>query len=506
MKRVGAEPPAWSPPASSEPAARADGVGRTAPAPRPSASPPVGAQAPSLGPAPSLVAGRTASTIPPRTVSLPAGWPPSFDLGRAAAGVVDILAAQGKPDAGVAAAITFTDADLTLFEAPALPTYLVHAKTGALLMHPETGQPVRLGMGPGRDAKAEQAELAAAYPSLDLSAYRQDNREFDSVANILSAQPIPVTVDALKQSADTRRQFVVTARGSNTAVRDGLAAYLERREVPMDGVFMIYHAEEASKLGLDAQVKGQGQRKALTMAAVLHRYDPSMATVRHVRFIDDNDENLRAAMTLLPALFPRIRFEFVDVVHEGHGQYRHQTVARSSRDGGLADARGQALSAADIEAYRSADAPLPPAPPPIGFWKAEEPFGELANFAAYPITLDGQVWPTTEHYFQAQKFVGTPHADEIRQAATPALAAAMGRDKSRPLRADWEQVKEDVMRTALAAKFDQHAELRELLLSTGGALLTEASPKDAYWGTGPEGTGKNRLGELLMELRAKLGE
>lgn len=55
--------------------------------------------------------------------------------------------------------------------------------------------------------------------------------------------------------------------------------------------------------------------------------------------------------------------------------------------------------------------------------------------------MDGCYWPTSEHYFQAQKFVGTPHADQIRLVKTPKNAANMGRDRSRPLRADWEQVK-----------------------------------------------------------------
>jgi N-glycosidase YbiA len=31
----------------------------------------------------------------------------------------------------------------------------------------------------------------------------------------------------------------------------------------------------------------------------------------------------------------------------------------------------------------------------------------------------------------------------------------------------------------------------------------EHTRNDAYWGDGGDGTGKNRLGQLLMELRAK---
>ena len=84
--------------------------------------------------------------------------------------------------------------------------------------------------------------------------------------------------------------------------------------------------------------------------------------------------------------------------------------------------------------------------------------------------------------------------------------AKMGRDRSRPLRSDWEQVKDDVMRVALAAKFAQHPTLAQLLISTSAADLVEHTKNDAYWGDGGDGSGLNRLGQLLMELRSKLRE
>lgn len=89
-------------------------------------------------------------------------------------------------------------------------------------------------------------------------------------------------------------------------------------------------------------------------------------------------------------------------------------------------------------------------------------------------------------------------------AAKPMLAASMGRDRKRPLRRDWEAVKEWVMLDALRAKFTQHAELRELLLGTGDARLVEHTANDSYWGDGGDGSGKNRLGHLLMQLRDEL--
>ena len=141
---------------------------------------------------------------------------------------------------------------------------------------------------------------------------------------------------------------------------------------------------------------------------------------------------------------------------------------------------------------------------PLQFYRLNEPYGEFSNFSPHPLRLKDRVWPTVEHYFQAQKFAGTEHEETIRNATSPMIAARMGRSRSRPLRPGWETIKETVMREALHAKFTQHPALRELLLSTGKRPLIEHSKNDRYWADGGDGKGRNRLGALLMELRAEL--
>lgn len=147
---------------------------------------------------------------------------------------------------------------------------------------------------------------------------------------------------------------------------------------------------------------------------------------------------------------------------------------------------------------------LPAARPVIHFYNLRDPYGEFSNFSRHPIFLAGKKWATSEHYFQAQKFVGTPHEEQVRLCKTPRQAADMGRDRKRPLRADWEAVKDDVMLDAIRAKFTQHADLKALLLGTGDAVLVEHTANDSYWGDGGDGSGKNRLGHLLMRLRTEL--
>lgn len=141
---------------------------------------------------------------------------------------------------------------------------------------------------------------------------------------------------------------------------------------------------------------------------------------------------------------------------------------------------------------------------PIKFYRVRDQYGEFSNFARYPIKLKEKIWPTSEHYFQAQKFAGTEHEEAIHQAASPMIAARMGRSRKRPLRPDWEEVKDDIMRQAVLAKFSQHADLKALLLGTGEAQLIEHTKNDSYWGDGGNGRGKNMLGKILMEVREKM--
>lgn len=131
-------------------------------------------------------------------------------------------------------------------------------------------------------------------------------------------------------------------------------------------------------------------------------------------------------------------------------------------------------------------------------------YGPFSNFSRHIVRLDGKIWPTSEHYFQAMKFEGTSIESKVRKASGPGEAARLGRDRSNPLRKDWESVKGNVMRKAVYAKFTQHDDLRKLLLSTGDKKLVEHTERDSYWGDGGDGSGKNMLGVILMETRTRI--
>jgi hypothetical protein len=140
----------------------------------------------------------------------------------------------------------------------------------------------------------------------------------------------------------------------------------------------------------------------------------------------------------------------------------------------------------------------------IYFYNTREKYGCFSNFSPHGFELDRAWWATSEHYFQAQKFAGTIYVDRIRQLKTAREAAKIGRDRSLPLRQDWETVKDEIMQKAVLRKFETHSDIRNLLLATGDRLIVENSPIDYYWGCGKDGSGKNRLGEVLMQVRETL--
>jgi ribA/ribD-fused uncharacterized protein len=143
----------------------------------------------------------------------------------------------------------------------------------------------------------------------------------------------------------------------------------------------------------------------------------------------------------------------------------------------------------------------------IYFYKVYDPYGCFSNFSPHPIQIEGSDWQTVEHYYQAQKFVGTE--DEaligvIRDVKTPMEAATLGRDRCRKLRLDWEQVKQQIMWQGVLTKFLTHTDIQAILLDTGDELIVEDSPTDYYWGCGQDKTGQNQLGKILMNVRQEI--
>lgn len=141
----------------------------------------------------------------------------------------------------------------------------------------------------------------------------------------------------------------------------------------------------------------------------------------------------------------------------------------------------------------------------IRFWSysSNPEYFCFSNFFRAPIMINGKLYPSTEHYYQAMKSNHDWVQEYIRNLKTPREAADTGR-MIKCCRKDWETYKIKIMYIALKAKFTQYEKLKEILLNTGNATLIEASPYDAIWGEGRDGKGLNYLGRLLMKLRKEL--
>lgn len=140
----------------------------------------------------------------------------------------------------------------------------------------------------------------------------------------------------------------------------------------------------------------------------------------------------------------------------------------------------------------------------IKFYYEYEEFGFLSNYWLAELNIEGKLWASVEHYYQSKKTLDPVFSERIRNAETCDDAKNLGNSDEIVIRDDWDDFKEVAMKRALIAKFNQHSDLKDLLLETGDAILIENSQKDYYWGIGADGSGKSRLGFLLMELREDL--
>lgn len=139
---------------------------------------------------------------------------------------------------------------------------------------------------------------------------------------------------------------------------------------------------------------------------------------------------------------------------------------------------------------------------------SEKPYGPFSNLYRCAIVFEDVEFATSEHAYQAGKARKPEVREWLMAAPTPALLAMAAHglyvwDVS----PDWSKVKFERMKNVLRAKFTQHLNLKELLLSTGDRRLVESATVDnavnRLWGE-VNGVGKNMLGKLLMEIRGEL--
>ncbi len=130
----------------------------------------------------------------------------------------------------------------------------------------------------------------------------------------------------------------------------------------------------------------------------------------------------------------------------------------------------------------------------------------LASYTLNTFELDGEQWPSVEHYYQGCKFEDKALRDQIINADTAHLAYKIARKNSKSARKDWKKIRKTIMTRGLYIMFKTYPAAAEKLLSTKEIKLIENSQYDYYWGCGRDLRGDNIYGHVLMGIRSKLRE
>ncbi|KAJ7924157.1 hypothetical protein B0H13DRAFT_1601952 [Mycena leptocephala] len=155
----------------------------------------------------------------------------------------------------------------------------------------------------------------------------------------------------------------------------------------------------------------------------------------------------------------------------------------------------------------------PPAPAPstpIRFSGATPQFIPFLNYSPHRVMYQDAEYPSAMHLHEAMKFLpkNPAFAERIRTCADVArvyvLSEELTRQSPNAVRSDWASVYLSTMEEAILLKFRQHANLREMVVSTGDAPLIYVDEEDVYWGEGPDHNGMNNLGLLLQRVRTQL--
>ena len=153
----------------------------------------------------------------------------------------------------------------------------------------------------------------------------------------------------------------------------------------------------------------------------------------------------------------------------------------------------------------------------VFFWKLGHPGEEFSNWYPRQFVLEGIKYNCVEQYMMAKKALLFGDLDiyhKIMASSDPGECKDLGKKVSNFDPDAWDSCKYEIVYNANHAKFSQNPDLMQKLLSTGDAIMAEASPYDKIWGIGmdqydpgartPEHwNGQNLLGNILMQIRSE---
>jgi len=133
-------------------------------------------------------------------------------------------------------------------------------------------------------------------------------------------------------------------------------------------------------------------------------------------------------------------------------------------------------------------------------------FDPLNNWSGHQVRIWGKTFATAEHAYHYRKFsdILPEVAKQIKRAPSAWVAMQTERQYKDKRRADWEAVKAGIMEEIIRAKVAQNEDVRACLLKTGDRVIKENAVADNFWGVGPDGKGKNVMGNIFMQIRSEL--
>ena len=128
----------------------------------------------------------------------------------------------------------------------------------------------------------------------------------------------------------------------------------------------------------------------------------------------------------------------------------------------------------------------------------EDSWHYLSPFSAHEVEIDGKVYKTAEHAYQALRMV--PEVRELVEKTTsPKDAWRIAQKFKEDGKLDSHHDKDALMEKIFRAKLAQHPDIKEILLESGDRELLKVYPTDYYWGTGADGSGGKQDGETMDE-------
>jgi ribA/ribD-fused uncharacterized protein len=123
----------------------------------------------------------------------------------------------------------------------------------------------------------------------------------------------------------------------------------------------------------------------------------------------------------------------------------------------------------------------------------------LQNNYPAPITVGGTTYPTVVHAYWALSTSDERERARITATENPFQAQRLA--EQAPRREGWAAARLAVMAALLRAKFRQHPDLADVLLSTGDAhLVSNEYFSSGFWGN----AGRHWVARLLEVVRAEL--